>query len=72
VRRLRARYADLAARLQAATVEEGQRPELEARAARLDPDRWQTADEVAAALEDYESVFESLRAVVGRHARRKR
>jgi hypothetical protein len=72
LRRLRARYADVRARLEAATVEDAQRPELEARARRLDPDGWATADEVAAALEEYESVFESLRAVVGRHRRRKR
>ena len=67
-----ARYADIVARLQAAPLEAPERGEVEARAAQLDPDRWQTADEVAAALEDYESVFESLRAVVGRHSRRPR
>jgi len=70
--RLRGRYADVVARIHAKPPEQEDRAELEARAARLDPDRWHTADEVAAALEDYESVFESLRAVVGRHARRKR
>jgi hypothetical protein len=72
LRRLRARYADVVSRLEAAPVEEAQRTELQARARRLDPDGWTTADEVAAALEEYESVFESLRAVVGRHPRRKR
>jgi hypothetical protein len=31
-----------------------------------------TADEVTAALEQYETVFEGLRAVVGRYPRRRR
>jgi hypothetical protein len=69
--RLRARYADLVARLAAKELEDEQRADLAGRAERLNPDGWQTAGEVAAALEDYESVFESLRAVLGRQPRRR-
>ena len=67
--RLRARYADLSARLAAKTLEDDVRAELAAKAERLNPDGWTTAEDVAAALEDYEATFESLRAVVGRQPR---
>jgi hypothetical protein len=67
--RLRARYADIAVRLAARPMEETERAELMARVEQLNPDAWRTVDEVAAALEAYESVFESLRSVVGRRRR---
>jgi len=70
--RVRARYADLAARLAAKELDDSQRAELTARAERLNPDAWLTTDEVAAALEEYEALFESLRAVVGRQPRSRR
>lgn len=70
VTRLRARYAQLVSRIAEKPVEDEVRAELNARAERLNPDAWRTADEVAAALEQYESVFESLRADVGHHRRR--
>jgi hypothetical protein len=72
--RLRARYADIAARLQAKERElEGpQRAELTARVERLNPDVWLTDDEVVRALEDYEAIFESLRPIIGRPSRRRR
>ena len=69
---VRARYADLVARIAAREMEDDQRADLVARAGRLNPDAWATADEVAAALEEYETVFESLRAVVGRQPRSRR
>jgi len=68
---LRARYLDIVARLDEKPLEDAARAELRAAAERLNPDTWRTADEVALALEQYETVFESLRAVVGRHPRRR-
>ena len=70
--RLRARYAEVMARIAERPLEEEAREELKLRAERLNPDAWVTADEVSAALEQYETVFEGLRGVVGRHPRRRR
>ena len=60
------------ARIAERPMEEAQREELKQRADHLNPDAWVTADEVTAALEQYETVFESLRGVVGRHPRGRR
>ena len=46
--------------------------ELKQRAEGLNPDAWVTADEVTAALEQYETVFDGLRGVVGRYPRGRR
>jgi hypothetical protein len=70
--RLRARYAEVMARIAERPMEEEAREELKQRAERLNPDAWVTADEVTAALEQYETVFEGLRGVVGRHPRGRR
>jgi len=70
--RLRARYAEVMARIAERPLEEDAREELKQRAERLNPDAWVTADEVTAALEQYETVFEGLRGVVGRHPSRRR
>ena len=70
--RLRARYAEVMARIAERPLDELAREELKLRAERLNPDAWVTADEVTAALEQYEAVFEGLRAVVGRYPRRRR
>jgi hypothetical protein len=70
--RLRARYAEVMARIAERPLEVPAREELQQRAERLNPDAWVTADEVSAALEQYETVFEGLRGVVGRHPRRHR
>ena len=70
--RLRARYAEVMARIAERPLEEDAREELKQRAERLNPDGWVTSDEVTAALEQYETVFEGLRGVVGRHPRRRR
>ena len=70
--RLRARYAEVMARITERPLEEAVREELRTKAERLNPDGWVTEDEVAAALEQYEVVFEELRAVVGRHPRHRR
>ena len=70
--RLRARYAEVMARIAERPLEEDAREELKQRAERLNPDGWVTADEVTAALEQYETVFEGLRGIVGRHPRHRR
>ena len=53
------------ARIAEKPMEEPAREELKTKAERLNPDAWVTPDEVAAALEQYESVFDTLRTVVG-------
>jgi hypothetical protein len=59
-------------RLTAKPMDDAAREELKSQAERLNPDRWLTADEVTAALEQYETVFENLRSVVGRYPQRRR
>lgn len=73
--RLRARYAEVMARIAEQPIDrlnDEAREQLKTRAEPLNPDGWVTADEVAAALEQYESVFEELRALVGRDPRHRR
>lgn len=70
--RLRARYSEILARIAEKPMDEAAREELKGKAERLNPDGWVTADEVAAALEAYETVFESLRSVVGHYPPRRR
>jgi hypothetical protein len=70
--RLRARYADVRARLEGRSLEDAERAELLAKVERLNPDAWQTEHEVAHALEEYEVVFEALRPLVGRQPRSRR
>ena len=70
--RLRARYAEVMARITEKPLDETAKDELKTQAERLNPDAWVTADEVTAGLEQYETVFESLRAVVGHRRRRRR
>ncbi len=72
VRRLQSRYLDLKTRLEEKDdLEADARAELEAALERLNPDAWQTSEDVSAALEQYESIFERVRSVVGRHPRRR-
>ena len=70
--RLRGRYADILAGINDRVPEGPQREELKAQAERLDPDTWVTDEEVRLGLEQYETVFESLRSVAGRRRRRRR
>jgi hypothetical protein len=70
--RLRARYAEVMARIGDRPLDEAAKEELKLRAERLNPDGWVTADEVQRALEQYESVFDGLRALVGTRRRRRR
>jgi hypothetical protein len=69
--RLRARYAEVMARIADRVADDEIREELKTRAERLNPDAWVTDEEVQQGLEQYETVFESLRSVVG-HSRRRR
>jgi hypothetical protein len=48
------------------------REELKARAERLNPDTWVTADEVAEGVEQYEATFEALRSAIGAGPRSRR
>jgi hypothetical protein len=72
VLRLRGRYAELLARLRERVQDPARLEELKGQAERLNPDTWVTDAEVTAGLEQYEEVFESLRALVGRPRRRRR
>jgi hypothetical protein len=71
LQRLRTRYTDVVNRIKEKTQDDEERTRLIAAAERLNPDGWGSPDEVSAALEQYETVFESLRSVVGRHPRRR-
>lgn len=70
--RLRARHSEVLARISETVTDPVRRDELKSQADRLNPDTWVTEAEVTAGLEEYESVFESLRTVVGRRRRRRR
>lgn len=70
--RLRARHSEVLARISETVTDPVRRDELKSQADRLNPDTWVTEAEVTAGLEDYESVFESLRSVVGRRRKRRR
>jgi hypothetical protein len=72
VQRLRTRYAEILARMQERTGDPVRREELRLQTERLNPDSWVTDDAVALGLEQYESVFASLREVVGQKRRRRR
>ena len=70
--RLRARHAEVLARISETVTDPVRRDELKSQAERLNPDTWVTDAEVSQGLESYETVFESLRSVVGRPNRRRR
>ena len=72
VQRLRARHAEILVRISERAADPVRREELKAQADRLNPDAWVTDDEVVQGLEQYESVFASLREVVGQKRRRRR
>jgi hypothetical protein len=70
--RLRARHSEVLARISEKVTDPARRDELKARADRLNPDTWVTDADVTAGLEQYETVFESLRSVIGRRRKRRR
>jgi hypothetical protein len=53
-------------------ADEAGKAELLGRLERLNPDAWHSEEEVAHALEEYETVSESLRPFVGRQPRARR
>ncbi|MBA3232312.1 MAG: hypothetical protein H0T05_05780 [Acidobacteria bacterium] len=69
--RLRARYAEVIARILEKVEDPEGQTELKSRAERLNPDTWVTDGEVTEGLEQYETVYEALRAVVGRRRTRR-
>jgi hypothetical protein len=70
--RLRARYAEVLARIAEHQTDEAGRDQLRTTAERLNPDAWVTPEDVTDGLEHYEVVFEQLRGVVGSRRRRRR
>lgn len=70
--RLRARHAEVLTRIAEKVGDPVRSQELKLQAERLNPDTWVTDAEVTAGLEEYETVFEALRAVVGRRKKRRR
>lgn len=72
LQRLRARYAEVMARIGERISDPEQQEQLKSKAERLNPDSWVTDEEVLRGLDDYESTFEELRAVVGRPRKRRR
>jgi hypothetical protein len=60
------------ARISEKATDPAQREQLKAAAERLNPDTWVTEAEVVAGLESYESVFESVRGVIGQRRNRRR
>jgi hypothetical protein len=69
--RLRARHAEVLARISEKVTDDARREQLKSDAERLNPDTWVTDTEVTAGLESYETVFESLRGVVGRRRKKR-
>jgi hypothetical protein len=70
--RLRARHAAVLARISEGITDPARCDELKAQAERLNPDTWVTDEEIAAGIESYEAVFESIRTAVGRRRKRRR
>ena len=70
--RLRARHAEILARVDEKISDPIRREQLKADAERLNPDTWVTDAEVTTGLEAYETVFETLRSVIGRRRKRRR
>ncbi len=72
VLRLRARHAEILARISERVEDAVRRDELKSQAERLNPDTWVTDDEVRAGIDEYEAVLGALRAIVGQGRRRPR
>ncbi len=65
LQRLRARFTEIVARIQARVEDQGRRAELSALAVRLNPDEWATDAAVVAGLEGYEATYEELKNAIG-------
>jgi hypothetical protein len=69
--RLRARYAELLARISERVADAARREVLRAEAEKLDPDTWVTVDEARAGVEGFEAAYLALRTQLGRKRRRR-
>jgi hypothetical protein len=72
VLRLRARHAEILARISERVEDEVRCGELKVQAERLNPDSWVTEEDVRSGIDGYEAVLGSLRGVVGQGRRRRR
>lgn len=70
--RLRARYAELKARIAQRVAEPAQRDVLRAEAERLNPDTWVTEEEARTGLDQFERWFEAIRLQLPAPRRRRR
>jgi hypothetical protein len=70
--RLRARYAEIQARISQRVTDSQRLEKLRALAEQLNPDGWVTADDVASGLAEFEAVHSALRSMLGRRRRRSR
>jgi hypothetical protein len=69
--RLRARYAEILARITERAEDAERAAALRAQAEALNPDAWVTADEIRAGVEAFERRIQDLRAALGLHRRRR-
>lgn len=72
VDRLRARYAELLARITERVTDPVRLEELRTQAERLDPDTWVTDEEARQGIEQFDAAYDALRARLGRRKRRRR
>jgi hypothetical protein len=70
--RLRARYAELMARIAQRITDPARLEELRTQAERLNPDTWVTDEEARHGIETFDAACETLRAGLGRRRRRRR
>jgi hypothetical protein len=70
--RLRARYAELLARITERVTDPVRLEELRGQAERLNPDTWVTDEEAKRGIEGFDAAYEALRARLGRRRRRRR
>jgi hypothetical protein len=70
--RLRARYAEIQARISQRVTDPQRLEKLRALAEQLNPDVWVTADEVASGLAEFDAVHTALKTMLGRRRRRSR
>ncbi len=72
VDRLRARYAELLARITERVTDPVRLEELRTQAERLNPDTWVTDEEARQGIEQFDAACDALRARLGRRKRRRR
>ncbi len=70
--RLRARYAELMARISERVQDPVRLEELRTQAERLNPDTWITDEEARAGIEGFDAAYEAIRTRLGRRRRRSR